>query len=75
MKIIQQILDNQILDRHGQKMGKVDGIVVELRDRQQIYRIPWDKLDLTDPTQPCLTCTISQLAQPDRQLETDWDRD
>jgi sporulation protein YlmC with PRC-barrel domain len=45
------------------------------RARQRIYRIPWDKLDLTDPTQPRLTCTISQLAQPDCQLETDRDRD
>jgi sporulation protein YlmC with PRC-barrel domain len=30
MNVVQKVLDNQILDRHEQKMGKVDGIVLEL---------------------------------------------
>ncbi|MEY2832362.1 MAG: hypothetical protein RLZZ574_1620 [Cyanobacteriota bacterium] len=34
MDIIRDVLDNQIVDRNQRKMGKVDGIVVELRDGQ-----------------------------------------
>ncbi len=32
MDIIRDVLDNQIVDRNQRKMGKVDGIVIELRD-------------------------------------------
>jgi sporulation protein YlmC with PRC-barrel domain len=32
MDLIRDVLDNQIVDRNQRKMGKVDGIVVELRD-------------------------------------------
>jgi sporulation protein YlmC with PRC-barrel domain len=38
------------------------------RERTEGYRIPWDKLDLTDPTQPRLTCTIAELNQNQLQL-------
>jgi sporulation protein YlmC with PRC-barrel domain len=31
MRLIAEVLDKQVLDRRGQKMGKVDGIVIELR--------------------------------------------
>jgi hypothetical protein len=34
MNVVQKVLDNQILDRHEQKMGKVDGIVLELAEGQ-----------------------------------------
>lgn len=34
MDVIRDVLDNQIVDRHQRKMGKVDGIIVELRDGQ-----------------------------------------
>lgn len=34
MDLIRDVLDNQIVDRNQRKMGKVDGIIVELRDRQ-----------------------------------------
>lgn len=27
------------------------------------YRIPWDKLDLSDPNHPRLTCTIKELQE------------
>ena len=30
--VIRDILDKQLLDRHQRKMGKVDGIIMELRD-------------------------------------------
>ncbi|HEX9987839.1 MAG TPA: hypothetical protein VGE45_05090 [Chloroflexia bacterium] len=30
--IVKDVLDNQIIDRHKQKMGKVDGIIMELRE-------------------------------------------
>lgn len=32
MDIIRDVLDNQIVDRHQHKLGKVDGIIMELRD-------------------------------------------
>jgi sporulation protein YlmC with PRC-barrel domain len=31
MDLVRDLLDKQVLDRHGRKMGKVDGIVLELR--------------------------------------------
>ena len=34
MDIIRDVLDNQLVDRNQRKMGKVDGIVIELRDRE-----------------------------------------
>jgi hypothetical protein len=33
------------------------------------YRIPWDKLDLTHPEHPRLTCTKSELENINHQLE------
>lgn len=35
------------------------------------YRIPWDKLDLSDPDRPRLTCTVDQLKEISKQLEAD----
>jgi hypothetical protein len=32
MDLVRDVLDKQLLDRNGRKMGKVDGIVLELRD-------------------------------------------
>jgi hypothetical protein len=32
MNIIKDVLDNQLVDRKGSHMGRVDGIVMELRD-------------------------------------------
>jgi sporulation protein YlmC with PRC-barrel domain len=34
MDVIREVLDNQIVDRDRQPMGKVDGIILELRDGQ-----------------------------------------
>ena len=34
MDIIRDVLDNQIVDRNQRKMGKVDGIIIELSDGQ-----------------------------------------
>lgn len=34
MDVIRDVLDNQIVDRNQRKMGKVDGIIAELRDGQ-----------------------------------------
>lgn len=33
------------------------------------YRIPWNKLDLTDPEHPRLRCTLESLKQINRPLE------
>ncbi|TPK75315.1 hypothetical protein FJ930_04220 [Mesorhizobium sp. B2-4-15] len=32
-----------------------------LRRREGLYRIPWDKLDISDPTKPKLLCTKEEL--------------
>lgn len=34
MDVIRDVLDNQLVDRNGRKMGKVDGVAIELRDGQ-----------------------------------------
>lgn len=34
------------------------------------YRIPWDKLDLTNPDRPCLHCSLSELKEINQQLES-----
>ncbi len=34
MDIIRDVLDNQLVDRNNCKMGRVDGIVMELRDNK-----------------------------------------
>ena len=36
--------------------------VLHLRDRRAGHRVPWDKLDLTDPSRPQLLCDLSELA-------------
>ncbi|TGR73262.1 hypothetical protein EN836_34265, partial [Mesorhizobium sp. M1C.F.Ca.ET.193.01.1.1] len=40
-----------------------------LRRREGLYRIPWDKLDISDPTRPRLLCPDQELvafkAQPE----------
>lgn len=33
-----------------------------LRHRDCLYRIPWEKLDISDPTRPRLRCTLEQLS-------------
>ena len=34
MDLIRDVLDNQLVDRNQRKMGKVDGIVIELREEK-----------------------------------------
>lgn len=34
MDLIRDVLDNQLVDRHQRKMGRADGIIVELREGQ-----------------------------------------
>jgi mono/diheme cytochrome c family protein len=34
-----------------------------LRHRDCLYRIPWDKIDISDPVRPRLRCTLEQLSQ------------
>ncbi|MFB2894416.1 hypothetical protein ACE1CI_16020 [Aerosakkonemataceae cyanobacterium BLCC-F50] len=34
------------------------------------YRIPWDKLDLTNPDRPRLHCSLSELKEINQQLES-----
>src|SRR5437763_49343 len=98
MHLIHDVLDKQILDRHGRKLGRVDGLVIEIDDggpprivgletgvvalacrlgrgvlslvptgKRGGYRIPWNKLDLSDPLRPRLRCSVDEL----QALETD----
>ncbi|MEA2573686.1 MAG: hypothetical protein QOH93_984 [Chloroflexia bacterium] len=34
LDLIRDVLDNQLVDLHGRKMGKADGIIIELRKDQ-----------------------------------------
>jgi sporulation protein YlmC with PRC-barrel domain len=34
-----------------------------LRRRDGLYRIPWDKLDISNPSRPQLLCTNEELSQ------------
>ncbi|MBA1144730.1 hypothetical protein [Mesorhizobium neociceri] len=34
-----------------------------LRHRDVLYRIPWDKLDISDPGRPRLLCPIAELSE------------
>lgn len=36
--------------------------LVRLRHRKGIYRIRWDKLDISDPVRPILRCSEQELA-------------
>ncbi|OHV68313.1 hypothetical protein LCM4577_07570 [Mesorhizobium sp. LCM 4577] len=36
--------------------------VFGLRRRERLYRIPWDKLDISDPERPRLLCPDEELA-------------
>ncbi|TPM34716.1 hypothetical protein [Mesorhizobium sp. B2-3-4] len=36
--------------------------LIRLRHREGIYRIPWDKLDISDPVRPVLRCSEQDLA-------------
>jgi hypothetical protein len=38
--LVRDLLDKQLLDRHGRMMGKVDGIVLELREGEP-PRVAW----------------------------------
>ena len=33
MNLTRDILDQQVVDRTGQRLGKVDGVILELRDK------------------------------------------
>jgi sporulation protein YlmC with PRC-barrel domain len=33
-----------------------------LRRREGLYRIPWDKLDISDPARPRLLCPMTELS-------------
>jgi hypothetical protein len=41
------------------------------RNLHQGYRVPWDQLDLSDPEQPRLLCTLDELKEISHQLEAE----
>jgi sporulation protein YlmC with PRC-barrel domain len=40
-----------------------------LRGRDRLYRIPWDKLDVSDPARPRLLCTLEELSHMKAGIE------
>lgn len=42
---------------------------LRLRHRDCLYRIPWDQLDISDPLQPRLRCTLEQLSHMKAGME------
>lgn len=40
-----------------------------LRHRDCLYRVPWDKLDISDPLRPRLRCTLEQLSHMKAGIE------
>lgn len=41
------------------------------RNRVGGYRVPWDKVDLSEPDHPRLTCTVEELKEISQQLGAD----
>ena len=41
------------------------------RKTHKSYRVPWDKLDLSDPVHPRLTCTLKQLKEITQAIEAE----
>jgi sporulation protein YlmC with PRC-barrel domain len=45
----------------GLSIGRAILRVLGARSKESSYRIPWDKLDLSDPARPKLLCALSEL--------------
>jgi sporulation protein YlmC with PRC-barrel domain len=41
------------------------------RRRRQEYRVPWNKLDVTDPQHPRLTCIVEELRSAATEAQTE----
>lgn len=41
------------------------------KHRVEGYSIPWDKIDLSEPDRPRLTCTVEELKEMLQQLEAE----
>lgn len=55
--------DYALLDRlAGWTIGRAVLRVFGASHKTSSYRIPWDKLDLTDPQRPRLRCDVSDLS-------------
>ncbi len=67
MDLIRDVLDNQVVDRNQRPMGKVDGIVVELRDDLP-PRLAYIEIGL-----PTLACRVHpRLMQWVMILQSKW---
>ena len=55
--------DYALLDRlAGWTIGRAVLRVLSSPRKTSSYRIPWDKLDLTDPQRPRLRCDVAELS-------------
>ena len=55
--------DYSLLDRlAGWTIGRAVLRIFGASNKTPSYRIPWDKLDLTDPQRPRLRCDVAELS-------------
>jgi hypothetical protein len=69
MDLVRDVLDTQLIDRHGRQMGKVDGIVLEVADGE-----PPRVAFLATGTQTLWRRVHPRLARWARRIERLWTR-
>ena len=45
----------------GARIGRAIMNILRLRKKGEGYRVPWNRLDLSDPARPRLTCNDAEL--------------
>jgi sporulation protein YlmC with PRC-barrel domain len=73
---LELLIGKQVVDADGKPMGRIEEILAQFsawtiglailhrlgaRKIRGGFKVPWDKLDLTDPDRPRLTCTVDRL--------------
>jgi hypothetical protein len=71
MRLVHDILDKQLLDRHREKVGRVDGIVLELRDGEppRVVAVEIGAVTLARRLHPALGAWASALGRMWRPRE------
>jgi len=71
MLLVHDILDKQLLDRHREKMGRVDGVVLELRDGEppRVVAIEVGASILARRLRPALAAWVRALGKAWRPRE------
>ena len=65
MNLTRDILDQQVVDRNGQRLGKVDGVILELREGQppRIAAIEIGPVTLARRMHPRLAARLERLLE------------